>query len=55
MNDRDFAAVGEFAIPFAYAMSALRKARDAGRGVELSAEEVKAVMDAFRMMLPEKP
>jgi hypothetical protein len=49
MPDRDFKAAGEFAIPFAYAMSALRKAKDAGRGVELSAEEVRAVMEAFRM------
>lgn len=52
MADHDFAAVGEFAIPFAYGLSALRKAADANESVTLTGEQAKAVIDAFRMLNP---
>lgn len=49
----DFAALGEFAIPFANAMVKLRRASDAGEPCALDADEVKATVDGMRMLLEE--
>ena len=52
MSDRDFSKLAEFAIPFAYGLSALRKAADAGESVTLTAEQARAVIEAFRLLKP---
>lgn len=49
-EERDYKAVAEFAVPFAYAMVKLRKALDAGEGVDLTADEVRAVIDSLRLL-----
>ncbi len=46
----DAASIGEFAIPFAYGLVALRNAAAAGEPVTLTAEQAKAIVEAFRML-----
>jgi hypothetical protein len=46
----DFAKLGEFAIPFAYAAVKLRKAHDANEGADFTADEIHALFDALRML-----
>jgi hypothetical protein len=45
--------MANFGVPFAKAIVKLRKAEQAGKDEYLSAAEVKAVMDAFRLLRAE--
>lgn len=48
--ERDFHKVGEFAIPFVYAVTKLRRASDAQEGVTLDAEEVRALVETLKTL-----
>lgn len=49
-EERDYKKVAEFAVPFAYAMVKLKKAFDAGEGADLTADEVRAVIDSLKLL-----
>ena len=53
MADGKFADLAEFAIPFASATIKLKRAMDAGEGVALDPAEVKATVDALKMLRQE--
>jgi len=46
----EYKKLGEFAIPFAFAVSKMKKAFDAREGVALTADEVKAVVESLQML-----
>ena len=46
----DFQKLGEFALPFIYAVTKMKKAVDAQEGCYLTTEETKATVEALQLL-----